>query len=75
MRNAVRISLLVCLALAGCGVSNGPLLVSAQFPPGVGASNSQPQPITSLPPGAANVSAAPNGYQANSLAVTLGGLR
>jgi hypothetical protein len=62
MRYAV-LSLL--LALAACGVPNGPPLVSAQFPPGTGVVNSQsiPQSINSLPPGAANYSTAPGGVQ------------
>ena len=43
------------LLLAGCGVPGGPPLVSAQTPPGTGLVNSasEPQPINSLPPGAA----------------------
>jgi hypothetical protein len=62
MRYAV---LALPLALAGCGLPNGPPLVSAQSPPGIGVvnANSLPQPIDSLPPGAANYSTAPGGYQ------------
>ena len=62
--------------LAGCnGVPGGPPLVSAQFPPGTGVvnSNAEPQPINSLPPGAYNISSAPGGYQANTLAWTFRG--
>ena len=53
------------LALAACAAPNGPPLVSAQFPPGTGAVNqaSMPQPLGSLPPGAANFSTAPGGAQ------------
>ena len=66
---------LACLALAGCGgVPGGPPLVSAQSPPGTGLvnGNSEPQPINSLPPGAANFSTAPGGFQRNTLAWTFG---
>jgi hypothetical protein len=66
---------LLLLALAGCGAPNGPPLVSAQFPPGVGVVNqaSTPQPLNSLPPGAANFSPAPGGVQPSygSLAIHL----
>jgi hypothetical protein len=53
------------LALAACGAPNGPPLVSAQSPPGTGVVNaaSFPQPLNSLPPGAANYSPAPGGTQ------------
>ena len=53
------------LALAACGVPNGPPLVSAQFPPGTGVVNAQSpaQSANSLPPGAANYSRAPGGVQ------------
>ena len=74
---AVRISWLACLGitclgLAGCGEPGGPPLVSAQSPPGTGLvnSNSEPQPLGSLPPGAANFSSAPGGYQPNFFART-----
>ena len=48
-------ALAALLGLAACGVAPGPPLVSAQSPPGTGALNtqSQPQPLGSLPPGAA----------------------
>lgn len=47
--------LCLLLVLAGCGEPGGPPLVSAQTPPGTGLVNSadEPQPIDSLPPGAA----------------------
>jgi hypothetical protein len=53
------------LALAACGVPNGPPLVSAQFPPGTGVVNAQSpsQSANSLPPGAANYSHAPGAVQ------------
>jgi hypothetical protein len=49
------LALAVPLLLAGCGEPGGPPLVSAQTPPGTGLVNSamEPQPINSLPPGAA----------------------
>ncbi|GAC1340855.1 MAG: hypothetical protein NVSMB18_11790 [Acetobacteraceae bacterium] len=55
------------LALAGCEAPSGPPLVSAQFPPGTGVVNraSQPQPLNSLPPGAANFSSAPGATEPN----------
>ena len=58
-------SLLLLLALAACGMPNGPPLVSAQSPPGTGLVNaaSEPQPINSMPPGAGNYSSAPGGIQ------------
>lgn len=63
---SLRIVVLGCLGLGGCVVPpGGPTLVSAQFPPGTGAVNdaSQPQPIGSLPVGAANLSLAPGATQ------------
>lgn len=61
-------------ALAGCGAPGGAPLVSAQYPPGTGIVNAQsePQPINSLPPGAANSGTAPGASQANGLAFTFG---
>jgi hypothetical protein len=58
-------ALIPLFALAACGQPNGPPLVSAQFPPGTGVVNtaSTPQPLNSLPPGAANLSTAPGGVQ------------
>ena len=61
--------------LAGCSVTHGGgPLVSAQYPPGTGAVNdqSQPQPVNSLPPGAANVSPAVGATQPNYAAFTFG---
>jgi hypothetical protein len=60
-------ALTLLLALAACGVPNGPPLLSAQFPPGTGVVNaaSTPQPLNSLPPGAANYSSAPGGTHPN----------
>ncbi len=62
------------LALAGCGLPASPPLVSAQFPAGTGVVNdaSEPQPLNSLPPGAANYSPAPGGTQPNYLNRTFG---
>jgi hypothetical protein len=63
------------LTVAGCAVPGGPPLVSAQMPPGAGQSaNSEPQPINSLPPGAANISGAPGAVQPTWFALTFGGL-
>ena len=59
------------LALAGCVAPSNAPLVSAQFPPNVSAA-SQPQPLNSLPVGAANFSRAPNAVQPSYLALTLG---
>ena len=73
-----RLILLACLALpgalAGCGQPGGAPLVSAQYPPGTGEVNSksEPQPLNSLPPGAANFSRGPGGYQPNYLSWTFG---
>jgi hypothetical protein len=54
----VRVLVLAALAalpLAGCGVPGGERLVSTQTRPGTGlvGSASEPQPVNSLPPGAA----------------------
>ena len=69
-----RTLVLICLALAGCGEPGGAPLVSAQFPPGTGMvnANSEPQPINSLPPGAANRSPFPGATQPNYLTWTFG---
>ena len=65
---------LVCGGLAGCGEAGGPPLVSAQYPPGTGEVNSksEPQPLGSLPPGAANIGPGPGGFQPNYLSWTFG---
>jgi len=62
------------LGLAACGVPSGPPLVSAQFPPGTGSvnANSVPQPLGSLPPGAANLSTAPGATQPSYGQITFG---
>ena len=59
--------LLPFLALTACAAPSGPPLVSAQYPPGTGLvnSHSEPQPLNSLPPGAANFSRAPGAVQFN----------
>ena len=64
----MRIAFLILgLGLAGCAPPTNPPLVSAQSPPGTGSTNvnSEPQPIDSLPPGAANISRAPGATQPN----------
>jgi len=66
MTKSVRLlALALSLAAAGCEPPRGEPLVSAQWPPGTGPVNqaSEPQPINSLPKGAANISAAPGGQQ------------
>ena len=65
--------LLPLLVLAACAAPSGEPLVSAQFPPGTGMVNaaSEPQPLNSLPPGAANFSRAPGGTQPNFASLTL----
>ena len=69
-----RALLLLCLPLAACGEPGGAPLVSAQYPPGTGMVNSQsePQPINSLPPGAANIAPGPGATQPNYLSWTFG---
>lgn len=64
----------LAVALAGCGEPGGAPLVSAQFPPGTGMvnANSEPQPINSLPLGAANLSTAPGATQPSYLTWTFG---
>ena len=53
----------------------GPPLVSAQYPPGTGAvnANSEPQPLNSLPPGAANVGPGVGQTSPNFLSFKIGG--
>ena len=60
--------------LVGCGEPINQPLVSAQYPPGTGMVNaaSEPQPINSLPPGAANYSSAPGAIQPNYFSLKLG---
>lgn len=50
-------SLLIPVGIAACSDA-GPALVSAQIPPSINSAASEPQPIGSLPPGAANPGAA-----------------
>lgn len=73
-RVPLRLALLGCLALAACGEPTAPPLVSAQYPPGTGSVNvnNEPQPLGSLPPGAANLSHAPGGMQPSYLTHTFG---
>ena len=63
---------LLGLLAAGCAGPTAPPLVSAQFPPGTGHVNVQaePQPLGSLPPGAANYSSAPGATQPQYLTRT-----
>ena len=63
----------MALALSACAPPYNPPLMSAQYPPGTGVvnANSLPQPIGSLPPGAANFSNAPGATQPNLLTFRL----
>ena len=71
-----RLVMLCSLALTGCAVvpGGGPTLVSGQYPPGTGPVNdqSEPQPIGSLPPGAANIGPGPAATQPSYGAITFG---
>ena len=69
------LSLVPLAAIAGCSLPSGEPLVSAQFPPGTGDvnANSEPQPLNSLPPGAANYAATPFATQPNFLSFKIGG--
>ncbi len=74
--NFLRVLCLAPLAAtAACTLPGGEPLVSAQFPPGTGEVNaaSEPQPLNSLPPGAANYAATPFATQPNFLSFKLGG--
>ena len=72
----MRVGLLVALlALGACGsIGRGPDLVSAQTPPGTGYVNdaSEPQPLGSLPPGAAVSGPGPYATQPSYLTFTTG---
>ena len=70
-----RFVVLFSLVLAGCAsAAGGPSLVSAQYPPGTGAVNdqSEPQPVNSLPRGAANVGPGPAATQPSYGTITFG---
>lgn len=75
MKTARLLLLVPLAALAACTLPGGEPLVSAQFPPGTGEvnANSEPQPLNSLPPGAANFAATPFATQPNFLSFKLGG--
>ena len=78
MPRLFRAVLVLAAVLPGCAGVGGPALVSAQSPPGTGStnSNSEPQPIGSLPPGAATSNASvPTSFQPNYLALRFGGVR
>ena len=66
---------ILCALVAGCSLPGGQPLVSAQFPPGTGDVNaaSEPQPLNSLPVGAANFAPSPFATQANFLSFKIGG--
>ena len=65
--------LLSLLALAACAAPYNPPLVSAQFPPNAISSHSEPYSLSSLPPGAANLSRAPTATAPDYLSFTLVG--
>ena len=75
MKTARLLLLVPLAALAACTLPGGEPLVSAQFPPGTGEvnANSEPQPLNSLPPGAANFADTPFATQPNFLSFKLGG--
>ncbi len=68
--------LLPLATLAGCALPAGqvPMLVSAQFPPGTGDVNvkSEPQPLNSLPVGAANFAPTPFATQPSFFSFKIG---
>jgi len=63
------------VAVAGCTLPEGEPLVSAQYPPGTGAvnANSEPQPLNSIPVGAANYGPSPFATQPDFLSFQIGG--
>ena len=69
--------LLAALCLLPCACSarfGGHPLVSAQSPANAnGGANEMPQPVNSLPPGAAGIGSGPNATVPNDASVTLGG--
>ena len=75
MKTLSLLCLVSLVAMAGCTLPGGEPLVSAQFPPGTGEVNasSEPQPLNSLPPGAANYADTPFATQNNLLSFRLGG--
>lgn len=75
MQSSRFLCLILLTALAGCALPGGEPLVSAQFPPGTGEvnANSEPQPLNSLPPDAANFAATPFATQPNFLSFKIGG--
>jgi hypothetical protein len=64
------LAVLPLIALSACAPPTNQPLVSAQFPPGT-AAHSEPQPLTSLPPGAANLSSAAGATSPNYASVKL----
>ena len=54
-------ALMAALALAACGLPGHPSLISGNSPTAAEASNSEPQPINSLPPYAEGLPGGPNG--------------
>jgi hypothetical protein len=64
------IALLAVSALAACGLPGYPPLISGNSPAAAEASNSQPQPINSLPPYAEGLPGGPNGRHPDYLSGT-----
>ncbi len=63
---------LLCLMLGGCGVKLGSLpLVSGQSPASAESAANEPQPVGSLPPGAAGIGRGPNATEPNRLSAKL----
>ncbi len=76
----IRLALgLVCLAcLAGCNTTvapnvalGGPALISGKSPPAALAAHSEPEPVNSLPPGAAGIGAGPLATAPNIASATV----
>ncbi len=71
MRTLAALAVAVAALLSGCGDPGGPPLVSAQTPPNQ-SSNSEPQPLGSLPPGAAVAGTGPNAAYPDFFSYTFG---
>ncbi len=68
----MRAALVLCLALGGCGARlGGPPLLSGQSPAAAEAAGSEPQPVGSLPRGAAGIGRGPNAAEPNRLSAMI----
>lgn len=63
--------MIAVLALSACGLPGHPPLISGNSPTAAEASNSQPQPVNSLPPYAEGLPGGPNGRHPNYISGTL----